>query len=268
MKVNGQVVKRRRKKLNLTQNQLAEGICKQATVSNIERKNSMNSMSILVKLCERLDLPLDLVTQASEEAELHSEFQKIHELIQSGHLSKASKLINQMDRKETLLSDHLDAEFYLYQGYLKLFYEEKESEGLFYLHKLVLTEENSTALYRVLAITVLAKFYTLKQMYPQAESFIEDVLEELEQTAVLKSEQRMTAFYNEGAEYYKQVGEFQKGLDFCEQGLSICVDNLSLINLDKLVEKRAELMKALGDTNAAEELAFSERVKALVRKQQ
>ena len=63
MKVDGAIVKKRRKERHMTQKELAEGICKQATISNIENKNRVNSLSILVQLCVRLDLPIDHVTQ-------------------------------------------------------------------------------------------------------------------------------------------------------------------------------------------------------------
>ena len=47
-----------RKALNLTQMELAEGICTQATLSRFENNGQVPNLKILIKLCNRLNLPL------------------------------------------------------------------------------------------------------------------------------------------------------------------------------------------------------------------
>lgn len=264
LKVDGRAILKRRKQLKMTQNQLAEGICKQATISNIEKKNKANSMSILVKLCNRLDLPISEITKSTEEADIHSELHDIHCLIQSGKVVEADRLACILSEKEDKLSSLVQNELNLYQGYLEIFYRENESKGLFYLHKVVLTEDSYSGIYRVLANTALLRFYTEKQMFPQAHSYLEDVLDELANGKDIALDQRMTLFYYEGANYYLEAGEFQKGYAFCEQGIAICIQNWSLINLDKLVAKKAELLKELIDSSAVSELDFAERLKKLI----
>jgi transcriptional regulator with XRE-family HTH domain len=268
LKVNGSLIKRRRRELKMTQNQLAEGICKQATISNIEKKNRGNSMNILIELCARLDLSIKDVTQITEFEEVKEKFQSISQFIYSDKLSEANQLMEQMTIDEEDLPETFHSELHFYQGYLELFFKGNESKGLYYLHKVVLTKTGLSSVYRVLSNTALLKFYLSKQMYSQAHSFITDVQEELEQSEELVFDQRVTAFYFEAADYYLQTEEFDKGVAFCKQGLSVCVSNYSLLNLGKLSKKKAQLMEQLGDTNAAAELEFSDRVEALVRKQQ
>lgn len=137
--------------------------------------------------------------------------------------------------------------------------------GLFYLNDILLSTEGSLAIYRVLANAALLKFYTSKQMFLQAKSFIDNVQKELEHVEGFDSDQRVTLFYYAAADYCQQVGDFKKGLDFCEKGLSLCVNNFSLINLDKLVEKKAELLQELSHSTAVYEFEFAERLKELIK---
>lgn len=266
MKVDGKLVKRKRKELKMTQNQLAEGICKQATISNIEKRNKANSMTILVKLCTRLDLSIDqIITQSVEEVGTKKQLQTISKKIDTNKLSEAKKLVKALAQKENDLTEIYKCELNLYQGYLAILDEKNESMGLFYLNEILLSTEGSLAIYRVLASAVLLKFYTSKQMLLQAKSFIDNVQKELEHVEGLDSDQRFTLFYYEAADYCQQAGDFKKGLDFCEKGLSLCVNNFSLINLDKLVEKKAELLQELSDSTAVSEFDFAERLKELIK---
>ena len=47
-----------RKALVLSQMELAEGICTQATLSRFENNGQVPNLKILIKLCNRLNLPL------------------------------------------------------------------------------------------------------------------------------------------------------------------------------------------------------------------
>ena len=52
----GEEVKSKRLNRGLTQSQLAEDICTQATISNLENGASVPTISILLKLAERLNI--------------------------------------------------------------------------------------------------------------------------------------------------------------------------------------------------------------------
>lgn len=53
----GELIKKRRKELHLTQEQLAEGICEPVTISRIENGSNTPSYHRLLALLQRLDLP-------------------------------------------------------------------------------------------------------------------------------------------------------------------------------------------------------------------
>lgn len=54
-----------RKAVGMSQKELSEGICTQATLSRFENNGQVPSLKILIKLCNRINLPLvDLFLQS------------------------------------------------------------------------------------------------------------------------------------------------------------------------------------------------------------
>jgi len=55
----GNVIRERRKAQKLTQGELAEDICGQYIISKLEKHNASPSLTVLIKLCKKLDLTLN-----------------------------------------------------------------------------------------------------------------------------------------------------------------------------------------------------------------
>lgn len=55
----GSVIYDKRRTLNLTQNDLADGLCNQNTISKMEKHNMTPQIDVLIKICHRLDLSLN-----------------------------------------------------------------------------------------------------------------------------------------------------------------------------------------------------------------
>ena len=58
MRLLGSKVKQYRKQKNLSQQELADGICTQATVSLMEKKDKIPSIKIILQVCRRLNVSL------------------------------------------------------------------------------------------------------------------------------------------------------------------------------------------------------------------
>ena len=55
----GKIVLDERKKSGMTQTELASGICNQNVISKLEKHNVMPTLSVLIRLCRKLDLTLN-----------------------------------------------------------------------------------------------------------------------------------------------------------------------------------------------------------------
>jgi len=101
----GKIIQDQRKKLNLSQAELADGICTQAIISKIENQNISPSTTVLISICQKLHLTLDNVF--SEFASLPSsnlyldKFQVMDQAIQDKKMDIVNETITEI--KESAL---------------------------------------------------------------------------------------------------------------------------------------------------------------------
>ncbi|WP_413526480.1 helix-turn-helix domain-containing protein [Latilactobacillus curvatus] len=122
----GQLIHQQRLNKQLTQSELAAGICTQNTISKIEKKNLPPTIPILIKICTRLGLTLnELFTEfnvldtASDEGVISAEVALL-----AGDSGPAAALITDIDFKAT---EHpYPAIFFFFNGYLS--YLDHQSE--------------------------------------------------------------------------------------------------------------------------------------------
>ena len=131
-----------RKAKGLSQSDLAEGICTQATLSRFENNGQVPNLKILNKLCNRIDFPLsDLfpkvgvryseVVEKMNQAEfflITSKYEKAHQLI-------ASIAIDTIDDSQLMLRYH-----YL-NGFIMIFQQQPIMDILFTFDQVLLEEE-------------------------------------------------------------------------------------------------------------------------------
>lgn len=109
----GELIQRRRKELNLTQEQLAEGICEPVTISRLENGRQTPSMNKLRALLQRLDLPEDkyyalLSKNEMQIADLQTEIVSANVLRDSQRgLDKIRELEQIADPEDTLLQQFI-----------------------------------------------------------------------------------------------------------------------------------------------------------------
>jgi len=112
----------KRKGLGLSQKELSNGICTQATLSKFENNGKIPSLKILIQLCNRLDLSLDSIIGVSDtnSQKVIKEMNKaeFNLIIQEYDDSRA--IIKKID--PTTLSDDKDAlmQYYYLRGYLNV----------------------------------------------------------------------------------------------------------------------------------------------------
>ncbi|EIP8154026.1 helix-turn-helix transcriptional regulator, partial [Enterococcus faecalis] len=80
VKVAGDKIKQARKLKKITQSELANGICTQATISNIENRNLCDSLDIFSSICLRLDLEVEECMMISEEKKIENLLNKVEDL--------------------------------------------------------------------------------------------------------------------------------------------------------------------------------------------
>lgn len=123
----GNLIHEKRLNKQLTQSELAAGICTQNTVSKIEKKHIPPTVPILIKLCLRLDITLnDLFTEfnsvdtASDQSIVDAEVALL-----KGDSQLALATIKPIDFTTTQ-ADALPAIYYFFQGYINFLNQASE----------------------------------------------------------------------------------------------------------------------------------------------
>lgn len=110
----GEVIKRKRKELGLTQEELCEGICEPSTISRIESGKQVPAKNKLDALLQRLDLPGDRYYALLSKNEL--EISNLQSQIISFNVSKNKRDgLQYLEKLEEIVSedDHLIRQFIL-----------------------------------------------------------------------------------------------------------------------------------------------------------
>lgn len=233
--VRGDMIKKARKKRKMTQNDLAEGICKQATISNIENKNASNNINTLQSICERLDLTLDEILVKSEKALYKENIYQIDKYCNSFEYDKAYAILETMQDADIDDSRIMNAIEY-YQAYLNYWIKGDEASALFYFNN-VLTKTKSGDDYYILSNNGLGTVFDKRGDKKYAEKYYRNVLLEIEQLDKIPL-RYVTIFFNI-AQFYSSINEYRKAVDVCNQGIEVTRSYQSTYCLEALLYEKA-----------------------------
>ena len=249
----------------LSQNELAEDICTQATLSRFENNGQVPNLKILIKLCDRLDLPLselfpkvgikysdviDTMNQA-EFLLITSEYQQARDLINTIK-------IDLIEDKEILLR-------YRYlTGFLMVFQKEPITEILFNFDQILLEDAEETYdIYRLLAYTGIGMVFAREKHQEKAEFYFNKVLEKIYYYPIKEVEDtwRVLNILYQCGEFYASIQEIEASNVLLNYAIEICSDNhvtyylaraAAQLAQNAVVEKKtkAEILELIYDARA------------------
>lgn len=121
LRILGERVRHYRKLKGLSQAELAKGICTQATISLIEKRNKVPSMNILVRLVERLGVTMaDIVVENRDKTQ--QILSAVEKLVRHSEFDAAKETLNKLNVDKLKNSDD-KKRFYYFKGMIELFAE-------------------------------------------------------------------------------------------------------------------------------------------------
>ena len=229
MKVAGDKIKQARKLKKITQSELANGICTQATISNIENRNLCDSLDIFSSICLRLDLEVEECMMISEEKKIENLLNKVEDLsLRLFHL-EAYNLLQEVPEGLILSNNELTTKLLYYKGITCLLGKKDKAEALFYLYRGA-EIDRKVNIYNILSLNALGTLYELEKDMRKAQVYYEKSLQELEQ--------------------FKLECSYQKSVILSEKGIQICRDKHSIYLLDYLLYEKAFNKQMLGEDTA------------------
>ncbi|WP_071131415.1 helix-turn-helix domain-containing protein [Enterococcus timonensis] len=247
--VHGEIIKSERKKRKMSQTELAEGICKQATISNIERKNFCKDIEILSKVCRRLDLTLAEVVQSSPEDWLDDRLDEVERLAALSKHDEGLEILEKMSI-EGIHDKKIINRYYYNFGNCLLLGKHDFDSALFHFNQ-VLAVTADEDVYGILANTGIAVTYELKKQYNFAEIYYQKAIDGIEITMRPQPLLLNRVLFN-AAKFYSLIEKYAFAVELCDRGIAINKQYASTKLLDFLLYEKAFNLQKLDDNRAIE----------------
>lgn len=245
LRVNGELIVKKRKALGLTQQQLAEGICNQGNISIIEKKNVANNLDSLILICQRLGISLEDVSQITSDEQIKIILKEVDDFCSEARHSEALALIKQTIEIDKILDPVIKSELFYYLGITSLIGESDLDSALFYFYE-ISTMEIVADIIKSLALNGIAICYERKKSVEFAKVYHDRSVEILESKNQVPDLRAARVYYNT-AKFYSFMKDYQQAVSLCDKGIAINKLYKSTISLDFLYYEKAFNLYYLGN---------------------
>ena len=219
----------RRKELGLSQAELAEGICTQATLSRFENLGQIPSIKILVRLCNRLSIPLGSLfpTVEPKYSEIEKNLTRAEFSFVISDYAQASAILDEIN-EENLPNLRLQQRFIYLKGFLATLQKASLSDSFFYLNRLITDLKHpNDPIFERLAYVGLGLAYANASEYTRAEYYFEHAQENIYSLEIDDMEDvwRVLCILYHTANFYAMSQDFETSDALLHYAVSICQDN-------------------------------------------
>ena len=272
MKSLGDAIKSGRLKRNMTQQELAEGICTQATISNIEKAGKLPAINLLLAIADRLDIEIEefyylIGENTTENGKI---MKKVKLLCSQSRHQDAVILLKEINEVE-LESVSEKKEFYYYKGITSLIASNNFSDALFYFNlSNDIHEEGYTSIYDVLALSGISIVYSMHEEDDKALVYTDRTLQLLDEFVAEGYEKKDTndivRIYFNSAKIYSKTKKYEKAVSLSSMGISLQQLNDSMNGLEHLMYEKAYNLQQLEQVVEAEKFYFYAAAMAMINK--
>lgn len=259
----GEKIKKTRLEKGLTQAELAEGICTQASISNLESNASVPSLPILLSIGKRLNIDISELSEYAIEQNnpAIAIFKQVQNLRSQFKLKEAHDLLKKEIHFEELKTNHEKKQYYYYLGITSLLGYNKISDATYNFNLgLQLEIEPHLEFLDILITNGIGLAYVMGSEDEKALTYFEKSLIELEEfmnseVSFHDSIEIMKIYYTT-AKFYSQIGEYNKALTLCDLGISLQKNRHTNYELDRLYYEKAFNLVQLGELVGAKEYYY------------
>ncbi|WP_143462806.1 helix-turn-helix transcriptional regulator [Levilactobacillus enshiensis] len=265
MRLLGNKIKQYRKQKNLSQQELAEGICTQATVSLMEKKNKVPSIKIILQICRRLNVSLgDILSGLG--SSMDDQFEAISQSIRRDDYTTAGELLTKVNM--TNVQNSFDRErYHYYRGFIELNTHKRPDEAIFHFNLLLHRSYRMPwDLYAIVGNVGMASAYLSRKEFDKAHYYLNEAagyLDDFEWHDEANFKRLVWARY-QIALMYLELDQPQLVIENVEAALTAVKKQASLYLIDVLYEVRGQAEQALLATVAAKRSLTIAKTLALV----
>lgn len=220
----------KRKNLGLSQKELSNGICTQATLSKFENNGKIPSLKILIQLCNRLDLSLDSIIGVSDtnSQKVIKEMNQAEFNLIIQEYEDARNIIKSIDPKT--LADDKDAlmQYYYLKGYLNILDDGDLFDAVFDFNRILSElDTHGETIFTFLAFVGMGMVYAKQGDDTKSEYYFSKVFNDI-YTMSIDDVNKIWRYINiifYCAIYYSERNDLEAANTLLKYGVRICSEN-------------------------------------------
>lgn len=250
----GNIIKQRRKQLNITQKELSEGICTQAMISKIEKNELNPSINIMHQIADKLHVPLDYFFKKSETPEATNTHLDIIIGAIRNHLDRReySLIAKIMKDNEKFINknDGNDNQYFFewIEGILYYYLDKNFSKSIDILSQIDLDPADINTSIEIL--NSIGIIYYEESDYETAQSYFNRAISSVNETA---SHTIKVKLYFSASLCLKKTGNTEEAIQLIIKAINDSIDANSMYALGELYYQKALCMELLDDIHQAME---------------
>lgn len=257
----GLFIKNTRRAKGFTQNEFAEGICTQATVSNLEGNKGIPSVQILMALADRLSIDFnDLAEYLPSKNSKIELFMETKELLRKGDYVELKKVLKKIKNPDELTINEVKEYRYL-MGVVALFGEKDYDEALYQFN--VSLQEGSkqmTRMIETLTLNGIGMAYFLNNEVEKATIYIKNSVSQLEEMMSENFQQvdlnDSVQIYSTAATYYSYMKDYAKANNLYKKVSDLQKKESELFGVDTIYYERGINFVKMGEFVQAKKMFF------------
>lgn len=236
----GKKIKELRQEVNITQGELAEGICTQALISRIEKGETDPNATALYQISKRLGVDVNYFFEIGTTPRLDyvKEVERQLRQLRKKHLYKEMIEMVKTEEHNPLFQQKENLQLlYWHKGIYLFEVERKSEEGLSLLRNaLSLTSEGKKALSEreMEILLTIGGFYVGMENYSEALNYYEQVRDALTTTRQLIDKSIKTRLLYNVARALTRMGRYKESTDSCKEGIKWCIEEEHLYGFAQL----------------------------------
>ncbi|MCM3489976.1 helix-turn-helix transcriptional regulator [Alkalihalophilus marmarensis] len=254
----GQKLKELRKYFQLTQGELAKGICTQAMISKIEKNDDIYpSAQLLYQLSERLGVSIEYFFSEEDLPNIsyvNEVCDQLTELIRSKQYQEAYKMIKLEKKNPSFINKPHLRRFIMWREAICLNYLfDDKQEALVLLDEALTYSNTSVKNYSLQELDILtSKAIILGEMkeWTQADDLFSQIINNIRKIPLQKDKTTLINVYYNASRTAIKLHMYKKALRLCEEGIKVCKKEKTLFLLGYLYYQKAECHSAVNASNS------------------
>ncbi|WP_057765663.1 helix-turn-helix transcriptional regulator [Companilactobacillus tucceti] len=241
MKILGEKIRHYRKLRGISQSELADGICTQATVSLIEKKNKIPSMEILVRICERLGITMNLVI-VNDDSQIYSIISDIKKSFYFDDYQAIEDKLNKLNDININNKQEIKL-IHFFNGLVEYELSKNYDKAIFDFNRAMNVNIANVDMYDILIDIYTAKAYVNKKSTDEAKVYFEQAKDLIKASVEKISDENYhdsISIYANMSDLSLNLGDNERAADYASEGIYIARKEQSLFKLDEMYSSLAE----------------------------